>query len=582
MARNKQDKSLKKRGLASWFFAMGRELPGYFLPILGFSLVSNLLLLVSPLYMLQVYDRILTSGSKDTLIWITIISIFLLAIYAAAETGRRRICSLASEELEEKLSERVFAEFDATHDAGGRLTNDLRVLSRIRGFFQNQTVLPFFDLPFAPFFLLVMFMIHPIIGALGLGGGLLLLGVAIFAEISARRTNETASAVNSEAFNLASGLSRQRSAIVAMGLTHNALAKWRDTKETARNLNLKAGAKETGFSSVTKAGRQMLQILILGAGGALAITQQISPGAIVAGSIILGRALGPIDQIVGSWRAIASARSAWNQIQTAIENDEPKTEYTPLPRPEAQLKLDRLSIAVPGSREALIRPFGFEANGGQMIAILGSNGCGKTTLLQTIAGAWTPHSGSVVLGGRNLHAWASEDRGQYVGYVPQDVELLPGTVGENISRMTDCEAEEIIEAAQKAGAHDMILSLPKGYETPVGTAGIGTLSAGQRQLIGLARALFGNPVMILLDEPTANLDPTAVYHAISNLNKVAQSGAIVLTATHDPKLIAATQSVLVVRQGAILTADTKQYIQASKPKAANATAQPLRTVGVSA
>jgi len=396
MAHSKQDKSLKKRGLASWFFAMGRELPGYFLPILGFSLVSNILLLVSPLYMLQVYDRILTSGSKDTLIWLTIISIFLLAIYAAAETGRRRICTLASEELEEKLSERVFAEFDKTHDAGGRLTNDLRVLSRIRGFFQNQTVLPFFDLPFAPFFLLVMFMIHPIIGALGLIGGLLLLGVAIFAEISARRTNETASAVNSEAFNLASGLSRQRSAIVAMGLTHNALAKWRDTKETARDLNLKAGAKETGFSSVTKAGRQMLQILILGAGGALAITQQISPGAIVAGSIILGRALGPIDQIVGSWRGITGARSAWNQIQTAIENDEPKADYTPLPRPEAQLKLDRLSIAVPGSREALIRPFGFEASGGQMIAILGSNGCGKTTLLQTIAGAWTPHSGSVI------------------------------------------------------------------------------------------------------------------------------------------------------------------------------------------
>jgi len=514
MARPHQDKPLQQRGLTSWFFAMGRELPGYFLPILGFSLVSNILLLVSPLYMLQVYDRILTSGSKDTLIWITLISVFLLGIYGAAETGRRRICSLAAEELEEKLSERVFAEFDKTHDAGGRLTNDLRVLSRIRAFFQNQTVLPFFDLPFAPFFLLVMFMM-----------------------------------------------------------------KWRATKETARNLNLKAGAKETGFSSVTKAGRQMLQILILGAGGALAITQQISPGAIVAGSIILGRALGPIDQIVGSWRGIASARSAWNQIQTTIEDETPTANYTPLPRPEALLKLDRLSISVPGNREALIRPFGFEARGGQMIAILGSNGCGKTTLLQTIAGAWTPHSGVVALGGRELHAWPSEDRGQYVGYVPQEVELLPGTVGENIARMTETESELIIDAAKKAGAHDMILSLPQGYETPVGIAGIGSLSAGQRQLIGLARAFFGNPVMILLDEPTANLDPTAVYHAISNLNKMAKTGVIILTATHDPKLIAATSSVMVVRDGGILTADTKQYLIASKPKAANAPAQPLRTVG---
>jgi len=194
-----------------------------------------------------------------------------------------------------------------------------------------EVVVFVFDLPFAPLFLGVMFLIHPIIGALGLAGGIILLSIAIFAEVSARRTNETAASVNSEAFNLASGLSRQRSAIVAMGLTHNALAKWRETKETARDLNLKAGAKETGFSSMTKAGRQMLQILILGAGGALAITQQISPGAIVAGSIILGRALGPIDQIVGSWRGISGARSAWNQIQTAIENDEVKPEYTPLP-----------------------------------------------------------------------------------------------------------------------------------------------------------------------------------------------------------------------------------------------------------
>jgi PrtD family type I secretion system ABC transporter len=521
----------------------------------------------------------LTSGSKDTLIWITLISIFLLAIYAAAESGRRRICSIASEELEEKLSERIFTEFDKTHDAGARLANDLRVLSRIRGFFQNQTVLPFFDLPFAPFFLLVMFLIHPIIGFLGLIGGAMLLGVAISAELSTRRTNETASAVSSEAFNLASGLSRQRSAIIAMGLTDNALAKWRHTKEAARDLNLKAGAKETGFSSVTKAGRQMLQILILGAGGALAITQQISPGAIVAGSIILGRALGPIDQIVGSWRGISAARSAWNQIQVAIENDEPKANYTPLPRPAAQVKFDRLSIAVPGSREALIRPFGFEANGGQMIAILGSNGCGKSTLLQTIAGAWAPHSGSVILGGRDLHKWASEDRGKYIGYVPQDVELLPGTVGENISRMTECETEDIIEAAKKAGAHEMILSLPKGYETPVGAAGIGSLSAGQRQLIGLARALFGNPVMVILDEPTANLDPNAVYLAISNLNKVAKSGTIIFTATHDRKLISATQSVMVIREGGVLTANTKQYLQSLKPKAANAPAQQLRSMG---
>lgn len=587
MADNQKQTTLKNRGVFSWILAMGRELPGYFVPILLFSLVSNALLLVSPLYMLQVYDRILTSGSKDTLIWITLISVFLLGIFAASESGRRKVCALAAETLEEKLSERVFLQFDKHHDAGGRLTNDLRVLSRIRGFFQNQTVLPFFDLPFAPFFLLIMFMIHPIIGTLGLVGGLILLSIAVFAEFSTRKTNETSSAVNSEAFNLASGLSRQRSAIVAMGLTTNALSKWRETKEKARELSLKAGSREGGFSAVTKAGRQVLQILILGAGGALAITQQISPGAIVAGSIIMGRALAPIDQIVGSWRGITHARSAWNQLQDAIENTEEVQAFTPLPRPEATLKLDRLSIVVPGSREALIRPFGFAMNGGQIMAIIGPNGCGKTTLLQTLAGAWNPHSGEVILGGRNLHNWAAEDRGQYIGYVPQDVELLPGTVGENIARMSEAPSETIIEAAKKAGAHEMILSLPKGYETDVGRAGITSLSAGQRQLIGLARALFGQPVLILLDEPTANLDPTAVYHAISNLNKLAKSGVMVVAATHDIKLIQATKNVMVVREGGILSADTQQYLQASRPKSGasssqtNNSVQPLRSVGAS-
>jgi len=284
MANKTDAQNPKSIGLISWFVAMHRELPGYMFPILGFSLVSNILLLVSPLYMLQVYDRILTSGSRDTLIWITLISVFLLAIYGAAEAGRRRVCGIAAEQLDEILSERVFSQFDTQPNAGGRLPNDLRVLSRIRGFFQNQTVLPFFDLPFAPFFLLVMFMIHPVIGALGLIGGLILLSVAISAELTNRKTTDEASSHTSRAFVLATGLSRQRSAIVSMGLTSGALRKWRQVKSEARDLNMKAGAREGGFTSLTRAGRQVLQILILGAGGALAISQQISPGAIVAGS----------------------------------------------------------------------------------------------------------------------------------------------------------------------------------------------------------------------------------------------------------------------------------------------------------
>ncbi len=567
-ARKAEPKDQPTLSLFKWFAAMHRELPGYMRPILGFSLVSNLLLLVSPLYMLQVYDRILTSGSKDTLVWITLIAVFLLGIYGVAELGRRRACNLAAEHLDEIISERVFARFDREPRAGETLPNDLRVLSRIRGFFQNQTVLPFFDFPFAPLFLAAMFVIHPLIGLLGLAGGAALLTLAITAEATNRRVVEEAGSHSSRAFTLASGLSRQRSAIVSMGLTRGALSKWRGAKAQARELNMTATAREGAFTSATRAGRQTLQILILGAGGALAITQQVSPGAIVAGSIILSRAIGPIDQIVGSWRGIAGARSAWVQLSNAIAEDDAPTAYTPLPKPDARLSLDRLSITVPGRSQPLIRPFGATLEAGAMIALIGGNGCGKTSLLQALAGAHVPNSGKVSLGGRDLHDWPAEDRGGHVGYVPQTVELLPGTVSENIARMSDAEPARIIEAARSVGAHDMILGLPLGYDTPVGTPGVGGLSAGQRQLIGLARAVFGDPVLILLDEPTANLDPMTAHKTVACLRALAQRGLIVVTATHDIKLIQATSSVFVIQDGGVMMADTARYLDASRPKSA--------------
>lgn len=563
---NMQTSKPAKLGLVSWFISMSRELPGTIGPIMAFSLVSNLLLLVSPLYMLQVYDRILTSGSRDTLIWMTVIAVFLMGIYAAAEIGRRRICSLAAERLEEELSERIFVQFERQHDAGGRLPNDLRVLSRIRGFFSNQTILPFFDLPFAPLFIGIMFLIHPLIGFLGLGGGIILFTLAVIAEMTNRSTNEAASATSAKAFSLVNGLARQRSAIVSMGLSGPALLKWRSTKEEAREHTLKASSHEGKFSSITRSGRQTLQILILGAGGALAIAQQVSPGAIVAGSIILSRALGPIDQIVGSWRGVAGAQSAWNQILPAISNQIPNRAYTPLPRPEAVLTLDRLSVGIPEAQAPILRPFMFEATSARMIGIIGPNGAGKSSLLQTISGAWTPYAGAVKLGGRELHDWASADRGQYVGYLPQDVELLPGTVGENIGRMGAAKPEDVIAAATLAGAHEMILALPQGYETQVGVPGIGSLSAGQRQMIGMARALFGKPVLLLLDEPTANLDPTSVYRTISRLNAIAKAGTLVLVASHDPKLIRATSQLLVVENGSVGAAETKAYLAATQAK----------------
>lgn len=564
--KNHDDDRQKGRSIIQWFEGMHRELPGYFKLLLLFGLVSNILLLVSPLYMLQIYDRVITSGSTDTLIWLTIIATFLLGIYAAAEMARRRICALAAEDIEEKISERIFQQFDKEVDTSTSLPQQLMTLGRLRSFFQNQMILPFFDIPFAPLFLGILFIIHPVIGVLGLAGGGLLLFIAIMAERKTRDISQRASATSAHAFELASGLGRQRSAMVAMGLAQNSLAKWRETKAAARDLNLDAGAQEGAFTAASRSGRQILQILILGAGAALAIAQEISPGAIVAGSIILARALAPIDQIVGSWRAVTQSRGAWDQLDKSLDKDE-AAPFTPLPRPEPLLSLNRLSVSAPSVDKPLIHPFAVEFKSGQFIAIMGANGSGKTSLLQTIASAWPAASGSVSLGGRNMHEWPNQDCGQYVGYVPQAIELIPGTIGENIARMGKAEPSEIIEAAKQVGAHEMILSLAKGYETPVGNGN--SLSAGQRQLIGFARAIFGNPVLLLLDEPTANLDAQAAKTIIETLKKLQKNGSIILVATHDNNLISSSTHILAIRNGSVSIANTKDYLKSSQKAVTN-------------
>ncbi|WP_339743925.1 ATP-binding cassette domain-containing protein [uncultured Maricaulis sp.] len=549
------------------------RLKPYAAALAGFSLASNLLLLVSPFYMLQVYDRILSSGSTDTLIWLTALAVMLLSVYGASEAARRRICALAGVEIENFLVPKIFAKFEAGTGGKPALSQDLALAGRVQGVFQAGSVLPFADLPFAPIFLIALFLVHPFLGVLGLVGAAIVFGVAVMAELTTRDASKYSQTAMNGATEMAAGLERQHSAMVAMGLVRPAFSKWQAAKLAGQTFALEASKADGKFTAISRSARQVLQIFVLGGGAALALTHDISPGSIVASSILLARALGPIDQIVGGWRSSILAWRAWAQLQARLEDIDEQAVFTPLPRPAANLVLERLSVVVPGAREPLIHPFSFSAKGGQLIALAGGNGAGKTTLLQTLSGAWLPGSGAARLGGCNLHEWRSADRGRYVGYVPQDVELLPATIAENIGRLGATTPEAVFHAAKTAGAHEMIVTLPDGYDTRIGPGGA-HLSAGQRQMIGLARALFGNPVLLLLDEPTANLDAAAAPQLIKALVEAAERGAVVIVSSHDRRLIERATTVMLVRNGSILAATAEQYLKlATGPGAANAGGQ---------
>ncbi|MEL7481278.1 MAG: ATP-binding cassette domain-containing protein [Pseudomonadota bacterium] len=546
----KDARSKKSISTFGWLFGFAKRAPQHSLGILAFSLFVNLLLLVSPLYMLQIYDRVLTSGSTDTLIWLSLIAVFLLGVYAAAEAGRRRVLALAGLRLEEVFSRRMFARFADGEDAAHALPSDISNLSRIQAALQNGVLLAFFDLPFTPFFIALLFLLNPMLGVLGIVGALLVLAIALVSEFATRGSGQRAIAVANEAQAFARGLSRQKSAVVAMGLGQRLFNRWRGIRDAATDEAISASKGDGAFSSLARSVRQILQVIVLGAGAALALSQEISPGGIVAASVIMSRALAPIDQIVGSWRTIVMARSAWSDLIQRLDPSLDPSTYTPLPRPSADIQIDRLSVQVPGTELPVIRPFSFVISPESKIALCGGNGSGKTTLLQTLAGVWPAGSGRILLGGRDIHAWPSEDRGQFIGYVPQDVELVPGTVADNISRFEDDRLNDVFAAAQRAGAHDLIVRLPDGYDTRVGPGGV-HLSAGQRQLIGLARAFFGDPVLLLLDEPTANLDDLTSKHVAVAIDDLVRQGAIVIVSTHDPALIARMDLCLMVRDGAI-------------------------------
>lgn len=515
-----------------------------------FSFIINMLLLVSPVFMLQLYDRVLTSGSVDTLIVLTSLAVFLIAILGGLEMIRSRIMVRVGVDIDKDLHVPVFMSV-INRSLRADMTKSsqaIRDLDSLRQFFSGAGLFAFFDAPWTPFYLLIVFIMHPLLGSIAMAAAVLIFITAIFAELFSRGPLKDAAEQGAKANSFAETSLRNASAIKAMGMANHIGENWRQNHAEMIDGQTKASNRISILMGWSKAFRIIVQICILAAGGWLAIQQEITPGIIIAASIITGRALAPVEQAIGSWRGFVSARAARKRLELVLKLAQTDNENIKLPNPIGAVSVERLIGSPAGIQKAILKGISFRLAAGEVLAIIGNSASGKTTLMQFLAGVWPPSQGHAKIDGAEICNLHSEDRAAFIGYLPQDVELFDGSVKENIARFTNFKDEDVIEAAKAANCHELILALPKGYETDIGSAG-GHLSGGQRQRIGLARAFYGEPAVILLDEPNASLD-TIGQAALAEAIKTMKGKSItIIMISHAMNLLQYSDKILLMDDG---------------------------------
>jgi len=473
-----------------------------------FSSAINLLVFVSPLYMLQVYDRVLHSRSEMTLVMVTIIALVMLAVYGLLEWLRSRVLVRSGLRFDDMIAKGLFNRVvtNTLQQPQARSEFALSDIDRLREFFTGSGLIALCDVPWMPIMLVVCFLFHPLIGWVTLIGAVIIFALAIANELMTKKALMEANGHSQSAQHFANSTLQNVEVIRALGMETSLRARWHGMHRNMLEKQATASDKAGALLSTSKFVRMSLQTVVLGAGAYLALRGEISPGAMIACSIIAGRALQPVDQVVGQWKQFVAARQAYNRLSKLFKETPEEIERTELPAPKGVLTAEQVTVLPPGSRTPVLQGVSFTVQPGEAVAVVGPSGAGKSSLVRALVGVWQPFSGAIRLDGSELQHWNKDDLGVHIGYLPQSIELFSGTIAENISRFRDdASAEDIIKAATRAHVHQMIQSLPEGYDTQIGAGGR-ALSGGQRQRIGLARALFGDPSLIILDEPNANLD----------------------------------------------------------------------------
>ena len=523
-----------------------------FLVVGAFSMVANLLMLSPTLYMLQIFDRVMSSRSELTLLAMSLITLFLFCVMAFAEWMRSRVLVRSGVRLDALLGTRVFnASFEASLAPSGvspaRAFGDL---IQIRQFLTGNGILAFFDTPWTPIYMAVLFILHPMLGWLALFFAAVQGALAWFGHRHTVAPAEDASKAGSEAASYLQGKLRNAEVLEPMGMVHNLRPHWARRHAQAQQLHGNAQALTHRITAWSKFIRYAQQSLALGAGALLVIDGQLSPGGMIAANVLMSRALAPIDMLVGAWRGFIGARGAFGRLEALLLAHPERDSALSRVAPKGALTLREVVAVAPGRVEPILKGVSLAVPPGTVTVVLGPSGSGKSTLARCMVGIWPGVSGEVLLDGLPIEGWDRNELGPYLGYLPQDIELFEGSIAENIARFGEVSPEKVIAAARSAGLHEMILRFPKGYDTPIGEAGQ-LLSGGQRQRIGLARAVYGDPVLVVLDEPNANLDDVGETALVRTVQELKTKGRTVFLITHRPGIVAVADRVLILRNGMV-------------------------------